>query len=154
MSDDVQPREKGAVGKFVSDVFSTEKRIGDLNGKWAVMLKLVVLFGTVIAPLLLTWAVWVTTNVYSSQYHRQSTAEFEARIAQMERQFVENKVVRDQLANIVSKLQRITPDRIEDIEEDYSELKKDVKQMTNENTAQHQNILIQLSKIQTKLEKE
>jgi hypothetical protein len=39
------------------------KRLGELTGIWVVLLKLT----TVLTPLIITWAIWVTGNIYSGQ---------------------------------------------------------------------------------------
>lgn len=145
MSESKAEKKSHPVTRFVGDVLSTEKKIGDLNGKWAVMLKMTVLVGTVIAPLILAWSVWVTSSIFATTHHIVDTVNFRERIVHMEREL------------------SITPDRIKELEKDYSELKTDVKQLKEMNSIEHQNIgkqlnnntqnlSIQLTRIQTQLE--
>lgn len=122
------------MSRFIGDVLSTEKKIGDLNGKWAVMLKLVVLAATVLSPLILSWTVWVTSNIYSTKHHMIDTEDFRARIVEIE------------------KAATITPSQINDIKKDADELKTDVKTVRKENAEEHQGILVELGKIQVQLE--
>ena len=46
-------------------------RIGELNGRWAMLLKLTLIavpvLTTLITAAFLPWAVWVTSNIYASQ---------------------------------------------------------------------------------------
>jgi len=127
-------RDKGAVTKFVGDVFSTEKKIGDLNGKWAVMLKVVVLSSTVLLPVILTWAVWVTTSIFAAQHHQTDTDSFRSRIVEIE------------------KILTVTPEQIHHNTETLDTIQQDVKESTAENSKDHSGIMVELGKIQTKLE--
>jgi hypothetical protein len=121
-------KQPNAVTRFVGDILSTDKKIGDLNGKWAVMLKVAVLTGTVVAPLILAWAIWVTSNIFAAQHHFIDTEDFRSRIHIMEGEL------------------RVTPEKIENLEEDYIELKTDVKQLKDLNTSEHKDISGQLNK--------
>lgn len=134
MTKNTPEQTRGIVTRFVGDVFSTDKKIGDLNGKWAVLLKIVVLTGGIITPLLLTWTVWVTSNIFATQHHVYDTHDFRQRIVHIE------------------KVLESTPERIQSNKIELQELKREVKAVNDNNTSDHQDILIQLSKIQTKLE--
>jgi hypothetical protein len=119
---------------IVKDVFNTDKKIGELNGKWSVMLKMMVLSSTVIIPLLLTWGVWVTTNIFSTQHHIRDTETFRQRIVDVEKALT------------------VTPERINENAESLDDMKKELKETTLRNNQDHQSIMVQLSKIQTQLE--
>lgn len=136
-----EEKKPNAVTRFVGDVLSKEKKIGDLNGKWAVMLKMTILTSTVVAPLILAWVIWVTSNIFATQHHIADTTSFRERIVEVEAEVRE----------------------IENIQEDYKELKTDVKQSKELNTKEHrdigknlnestQELKLQLTRIQTQLE--
>ena len=138
-------KQPNVVSRFVGDVLSTEKKIGDLNGKWAVMLKMAVLTSTIVAPLILAWAVWVTSSIFSTQHHIEDTENFRSRIVDIEGQL------------------RVTPEKIQDLEEDYKELKGDESKLKELNTSEHkdisqqlnsntQNLSVQLSAIKAQLD--
>jgi hypothetical protein len=131
---DKQNKKSNLVTRFVGDVLSTEKKIGDLNGKWAVMLKMTVLAGTVVAPLIVAWTIWVTSNIFSTQFHVMDTHSFEQRIMEIEKTLT------------------ATPERINKNAEALYEVKTEVKDVQKSNATDHQLIMVELSKIQTKLE--
>jgi len=140
-----ESKKSHPVTRFVGDVLSTERKIGDLNGKWAVMLKMTVLATTVVSPLIIAWAVWVTSNIFAVQHHLLDTNTFRKRIVDLEKQ------------------DTLTHNEIKVSQEDYVELKTDVKKLQEINTSEHKQIgeqmnnnnqvlSIQLTKIQTQLE--
>lgn len=122
------------VTKFVSEVLNTNKPIGELNGKWAVMLKLTILIVSILLPFLMTWGIWVTAHVYSSRHHIISTSSFRNRL-------VETEKIANQMVHEISKL-----------EYEYLQLRKSLKAINESNATDHEIIMVQLSKIQTKLE--
>lgn len=83
ITDFVEPK-KGFMtwlyGFFVSD-----KKIGELNGKWAALFKAVLFSLVFVIPTLFTWMIWVTTHVYASQYHIENTVDIEDRIVELEK---------------------------------------------------------------------
>jgi len=55
-----------------STVADHPNRIGQLNGKWSVLLRLALAS----YPLVLAWSVWVTTNIFADQAARNATDKF------------------------------------------------------------------------------
>jgi len=49
---------------FFSDLFTSDKKIGELNGKWAFMLKVVLMLLFVSIPTFFAWGTWVTTSIF------------------------------------------------------------------------------------------
>jgi hypothetical protein len=43
------------------------KLIGELNGKWAILFKAQLTIGALVAPMLITWCVWCTSQIFNVQ---------------------------------------------------------------------------------------
>lgn len=134
MSNTTNEEKRGSVGKFVREVLNTDKKIGELNGKWAVMLKIAVLTISTVSPLILAWAIWVTSSVFAIQYHIQDTIKFRDRIDEIEKTLT------------------VTPEKIDNNKKTLEQLSAEVKNVSASNAIDHQSILVQLSKIQTQIE--
>lgn len=65
-------------------------RIGELNGKWAMLLKATLVFvpvlTTVVTAAFLPWAVWVTSNIYTSQAVVLELNKITSRVESMDRE--------------------------------------------------------------------
>jgi hypothetical protein len=60
--------------------------IGELNGKWAFLLKLTLVFAPILATMLVGFSVWVVSEIYRGKYERLTRTD-EIRIT---RQFRED----------------------------------------------------------------
>lgn len=46
----------------------TNKQIGELNGQWSVLFRLMLGLNALALPLIVTWAVWVSNSLISIEY--------------------------------------------------------------------------------------
>lgn len=80
---------------------SEAKRIGELNGKWSILLRAFLVVNAVLIPigipLAITFAVWVTTNIFASQAYRADGTRFTAN---------DGLVLRSDLLEAISRLPR------------------------------------------------
>ena len=51
----------------MNDRRSTDPEIGHIGGTWAIMFKAYLALGLVILPFLMTWCVWITTQIFALQ---------------------------------------------------------------------------------------
>jgi hypothetical protein len=123
------------------DVFDSSKNIGNLNGKWAVSFKALLAVGGLLAPFFVSWMIWMSSTAYAASHHIEATADLADRIDQCERQVEREEILITQLEKLITHL-----------DSDYDNLSKDIKQNDATNTAQHQTILVELGKTQTKLD--
>lgn len=47
------------------------QKIGEINGKWAMMFKVHLAVGSIVLPALLGWGIWVTSHQFADNWLRQ-----------------------------------------------------------------------------------
>lgn len=52
-------------------VAMTPKKVGELNGKWSVLLRVMLVAGPCVLTLLTPWVVWVTSELYNLRAQQQ-----------------------------------------------------------------------------------
>ena len=119
-------------GKF----FVSDKKIGELNGKWAFIFKTVLLSLFICIPTFIGWASWTTTSIWDN------TSEI--------------KHIQNYIYELPPKA-GCTPTnewrrRIETTENENKEAKKEINLLEKTNATEHSQILILLEGIKTKLE--
>ena len=86
------------------------QRIGELNGRWAILLKVTLVavpaFTTLMLASFLPWAVWVTGNIYRSQDHKNRIVLTES---EMKQNSVDHTQIKVMLGGIQAKLDTIHP---------------------------------------------
>lgn len=161
-----QPEEKndsnfsffGFLFNIIKSPFSREKKIGDLNGKWAVAFKLVLISIIMTVPTFFAWATWVTNGIYNSNNHICTTneMEYEHRLKELEKQAMVSSRLESHLEKIGTKIDQLPhPEwrrRVEVLENQYKEIKTEIKQNNSSNNLDHQQIFILLESIKTTLE--
>jgi len=56
------------VNNFLKNMFKQDnKKIGELNGKWAFMLKAVLTLFLILTPTFCGWCIWVTNSIFEQQ---------------------------------------------------------------------------------------
>ena len=56
-----------------NSLFHSNRPIGELNGHWAALLKIILVAVPIMIPIFLTWAIWVTAAVFEGKYHLQAS---------------------------------------------------------------------------------
>lgn len=106
LEDIIEP--KIGVWHWFKSLFKSDKRIGELNGRWAALFKFVLLMLFLIIPVIGSWGVWITKQVMASQFHAQQTEGYEQRISTLEKFCERNTVSTVQIDNRISKLENIS----------------------------------------------
>jgi hypothetical protein len=114
---------------FFKDLFKSENKIGELNGKWAFMLKVVLMLLFVSIPTFFAWGTWVTTSIFE-----QNTA----------------------IQRLQDKTTQLPPEdwrrRIEMVEIQTITTSDYTRNIDKQNSENHAKILILLENIKTKVE--
>jgi hypothetical protein len=143
---------------IVKGPFKSDKKIGDLNGKWAIGLKLVIVLFFVSIPTFATWATWVTGSIYASNNHICDVYELQhdKRITELEKYATLPIKLERELQRLHDKIDVLPhPEwrrRIELLETQYGESVKSVLQVDKKNAEDHQQIFVLLESIKTKLD--
>jgi hypothetical protein len=147
---------KQGLWKYFSSLLISKKKIGELNGKWATMFKFVILLVIVGIPTMMTWMTWVTSNIYSSQYHQSTTEGYAARIIDLETSMKILSRVEVEISKLSTKIDNLPhPEwkrRIEILEQGRQENAAHITELDKNNSTEHSSILIILKEINTKLE--
>jgi len=51
-------------------------RVGNLNGKWSILLRLMLILWPVITVIVIPWGVWVTSEIFAAKAFRESGERF------------------------------------------------------------------------------
>ena len=127
---------KKGLFKTILGMFYDNQKIGEINGKWAFMLKAVLLLFFVCVPTFFGWATWVTKSTWDN------TSRIEI--------IKENITLLPPPTGCAPTLdwQR----RIENLEVYVENTGKDIKAIEKLNSDEHRQILIMLEGIKTKVE--
>ena len=140
----------------IKRLFISDKKIGDLNGKWAAMLKMVLVIIILIVPTFFAWATWVTNEIFAAKYHRSQTENFGTRLVELETNFKILSRVEAEINKISTKVETLPPPewrrRIEILETHDAVLDKNLNTLEDANSDGHAKILILLEGIKTKVE--
>ena len=159
-----QPKKHNKILKFIKGIFISDKKIGELNGKWAALFKACMIVG-------MSWCIWVTSVIYQSSYHMDGSSNYEQRLDTLEiiaTTEVDNlhelqARVETHYTHMTEAIDALPPPewqhRIESVENDFKSVEADIKQISSDvtkvdkqNTAEHNEILISLEGISTILE--
>lgn len=147
---------KQGLWKYFSSLLISKKKIGDLNGKWATMFKVVILLIIVGVPTMMTWMTWVTSNIYAVQYYQSTTEGYAARIIDLETNMKILSRVESEISKLSTKMDNLPPPewkrRIEILESGREVNSANIVTLKDNNTSEHSNILLILKEINTKLE--
>lgn len=140
----------------LSSLLTSDKKVGELNGKWATLFKAVLIVCILVIPTLLGWATWVTTEVFSYRSHEDVTADFNERIQALERTSSSIAKIEKQIDNIILKMDALPPPewkrRIELLESQYATISSQLNDVDKTNTSEHGQILVLLEGIKTKVD--
>ena len=131
------------VNNFLKNIFKQDKKIGELNGKWAFMLKAFLTLFLVITPTFFAWSTWVTVSIFDNNTQR-----------------VEERIY---IENIIEKLQHLPPPegcppnsewkrRVESLENKTELLADYARAVEKKNDENNAKVLILLESIKTKVE--
>jgi hypothetical protein len=147
---------KQGLWKYFSSLLISKKKIGDLNGKWATMFKIVILISIIGVPTMLSWMTWVTSNIYAAQYHQTLTEGYAARIIDLETNMKILSRVESEIGKLSVKMDNLPPPewkrRIEILEAGRETNAEHIIALDKNNSTEHSNILVILKEINTKLE--
>lgn len=142
--------------RLFKGMFHSDKKIGEMNGKWAALFRVVLVLTFLTIPAVGTWGVWVSRSVWSSQYHREATSEFEKRINVLEQSCtLLNKVDEqvDELADEIKLLPQQLPSKewqesvdvqVEENAAATQEIKDEIIKLDKTNTSEHSKISAEL----------
>lgn len=144
--------------QFFKGIFHSEKKIGEMNGKWAALFRavLVLLFFTI--PTIGTWSIWITRSVWIQQGHMTTTSSFEDRIDTLEKTDVSRAHVSEQLEKINNKINQLPPipwqERINENTKCGVEIKQQILDLDKTNTQEHNRISSELKESISKLDRD
>ena len=145
-----------SICKFINNMLSSNKKIGDLNGKWAGLFKFVLILCILVIPSFFTWASWVTAEVFASKYSRNHIEHFEERIVDLEANSKLLSRVENELIKISNKVDDLPPPdwkrRIEILENQRAIDETRTIEQYKANQDDHNKILILLEGIKAKIE--
>ncbi len=140
----------------IKTLFVSDKKIGELNGKWAAMLKMVLVIAILTVPTFFAWATWVTNEIFAAKYHRNQTEDFSTRIVELETNLKILTRVENEINKISDKVETLPPPewrrRIEILENHDTTIDNKLNTLENTNNEGHAKILILLEGIKTKVE--
>ena len=131
--DQMEEINKGFFGKLIL----SDKKIGDLNGKWAAAFKILIILLFLSIPTVIMWGTWITNKAYNLESHIELTEDYGPRL-----QHLEKKAHEADLRDV----------RINNIEHKVDKTGDDVVQLEKANATDHTSILVLLEQIKTKLE--
>lgn len=67
---------KSGTSETTEGKFFEQKKIGELNGIWAILLRIHLAVVTGISPLILAWCTWLTSEAFKNQSFRESGERF------------------------------------------------------------------------------
>lgn len=147
--------------RLLKGLIHSEKKIGDMNGKWAALFRIVLVLVFLGIPALGTWTVWMTKGIWNSQRHIETTIEFENRIDLLEQNAVILERVDKAVSNISKEMREHNdghPPDIQDRVDKNTDAVKDVKdsviQLDKTNTEQHNKIYKELGDKVNQIERE
>ena len=148
------------LANMFKSLFISDKKIGELNGKWAGMFKIVLTISMLLIPTLFGWGVWITNKVIGSEYHIVQTQEYDVRITRLEEVSQRDTIFIDkiekQLNKIDDHLSILDPTdicrRINNLENVNEEQNIAINTLDKNNTAEHTKVLLLLESIKTKLD--
>jgi hypothetical protein len=140
----------------LSSLITSDKKVGELNGKWATLFKVVLIVCILVIPTLLGWATWVTTEVFSYRSHADATTGFDERITKLENATSAIARIEKQIDTITTKIDALPPPewkrRIEILESQYTTISNQLDAVDKTNTSEHGQILVLLEGIKTKVD--
>ena len=131
----IEEPKKGLLN-WINNFVTSNKSIGQLNGKWASAFKLLIMLSFLCIPTFFAWATWVTTTTWNNT---------------------------NAITNIATYVEHLPPPegctpsadwrrRIEVLENNCIMYTKEIIQLDRTNATEHSQILILLEGIKTKLE--
>lgn len=121
------------------------RKIGEMNGRWAALFKVVLVVVPTVNALFIPWAVWVTTNVWRSQDHMVHADELHMQIEKLITSHTRDmEVVRQELKEVDRRMDEL-PSAV--WREKIATLELDMKQ----NASDHTQIKVALEQIKAKL---
>lgn len=147
----IEQTRAGFLVRLLKTIFHSDKKIGELNGSWAAAFKLSVLGLLCLIPTLFGWMIWVSSNIYASQYHINSTYDFARRLEELEKTDITRAHLADQITRLSNRIDDL-PDanlykRVETVEGKIEILNNNLKDADKINTAEHTRMLTLLEYI-------
>jgi hypothetical protein len=140
----------------VNKILLSDKKIGELNGKWATLFKTFLMLSFITFPTFLAWGTWVTKNTFEMCNHLEDTAHFNQRLTNFESNVKIIERMESQINRISDKVETLPPPewrrRIEILETEYAKISTEMKALDKINAAEHSQMLILLESIKTKLD--
>lgn len=153
---DILEPKKGLFKWFLR-LFKSDKKIGELNGHWAALFKIILFMLLVSIPTFFTWMVWVTNSIYASQYHISDTEKFEQRITELEKTDMTRADLASKIDRLTGRLDTSSPDelkrRVELLEQSFTNLTTKTVELDKNNVADHSKIITTLDLILKELKK-
>lgn len=139
----VEPK-KGILRWFFG-LFISDKKIGELNGRWAALFKLVLFIVVVSVPTAITWMLWVTSNIYASQYHIERCDNYEQRLIDLEKTDVSRADLSRQMQVLSDKIETFPnaewKRRVEFLEQKIETLAIKTNELDKVNSTEHTHII-------------
>jgi len=145
--------------RFFKGMVHSEKKIGEMNGRWAALFRIVLVLLFLSIPTLGTWAMWVTRGIWKTENHIKTTEQFSDRLNVLEKQTIILNRVDKSVQNIRTDLKDL-PDPIETKKytehntESIKTIKDSVILLDKVNTEQHNQIYKDLGEKVNKIERD
>lgn len=141
------------LSEFLGGIFHSKHKVGELNGKWAALFKMVLVLVVLIIPTFFAWATWVTNETFATKYHRLQTDDFENRISDLESNIKLLNRVELELSRIFNKIDSWPTEdwrrRIDILETNQTEASNKLDYSNQKNQDEHNKILVLLEGIKT-----
>ena len=125
-------------------IFHSEKKIGEMNGRWAALFRICLVVVVLGIPSIGGWGLWLTRNAINTEYHLESTVRFEERIDILEQHNVMLERVEKQIEKISKDVDNLPPAEWRDIINNNTKNDADIKQriidLDKSNSAEHSKI--------------
>lgn len=145
--------------RFFKGLVHSDKKIGEMNGRWAALFRVVLVLLFFAIPAGGTWTMWVTRNIWNVERHVETTAEFESRIDFLEKSSMILERVDKRVEGIDADLKsRPNPTQVQEQIEENSEavrgIQEDVLNLDRKNTSEHNDISADMKESLGKIERE
>ena len=156
---------------IASKILKSDKKIGELNGKWAAAFKILIIIAFISMPIGITWATWITNRSYNQEHYILVMTDNMSKLSQSMTKLTdvaqEALLWQKRIVDLENEVAELPPDdfelKVDTIEKNVERSRISmisyhqsstaaIAEIDRENNKDHATILVALEGIKTKLD--
>ena len=139
--EDIITEPKKKLLNMFGGVLRSDKKIGEMNGRWAALFKIMLVSMSCLIPTMLGWMIWVSSNIYDADNFINANENNHNRIEELEKTDITRATLSKQLETLNTRIENLPPTewrkRIEKLEDNFDMLNSLLINLDKNNNSDH-----------------